>query len=77
MSIRKLTNVKIVSLTRLNSSASGNPRWLVLLDDGTETTTQSDASINYGIENPEYRNTSLTVEFSRAGRITDIHIESK
>jgi hypothetical protein len=67
-----LTGVRIVRLTRLNNSVNGNPRWLVLLDDGTETETQSDAGIGGVIDNSEYRDVPLTVTLSRAGRITHV-----
>lgn len=63
----------IEKLELLNASRDGNPRWKVTFTDGTVMHTQSNASVNYGIENTEHRNVPLTVTTSRAGRIT--HIE--
>jgi hypothetical protein len=39
MKATTLTGVKIVSLKRLKSSVNGNPRFLVLLNDGTDNET--------------------------------------
>jgi hypothetical protein len=69
-----LTGVRIVKLTRMNSSRNGNPRFLVLLDDGTEAPTQPDASISYGIGNPEYRDVPLTVSLNGRGFITNVEV---
>lgn len=71
-----ITGVHIVNLTRLLNSANGNPRWLVLLSDGTEAQTSPDADAGYGIENSEYQNVPLTVTMS-SGVITRIRRESK
>ena len=64
------TGLVIESLERLNNSVNGNPRYRVRFTDGTVADTQSDASLNYGISNPEYRDVPLRVTFTRAGRIS-------
>lgn len=63
----------IIGLERLRNSVNGNPRFRVTLDNGTIAITQSDAAINYGIANPEYRDVPLRVTFTKAGRIS--HLE--
>jgi hypothetical protein len=64
-------------LERLVNDRSGNPRWQVTFTDGTVAVTHSGAAINYGIDNREYRNVPLTVEFSPAGKITRMHPERR
>ena len=59
----------LVDAKRLNSSSNGNPRYLITFDDGSEVITQSDAAINYGITNHEYRDQPHDAELSRAGRL--------
>lgn len=68
---RTLHDVKILGLTRLNNSTSGNPRWLITLSDGTSAPTAPDADAGYGAENSEYQDTPLTVEM-QGGQITKI-----
>lgn len=46
---------KIRKLERRTLSRMGNPRFWVYLTDGTRYTTQTDGSVGYSIENPEYR----------------------
>jgi len=77
MSDTKRTGLKIVTLERLNLSRYGNPRFRVTFDDDTVAQTQSDASINYAIENRTYRDVPLTVTFTRAGRITHLEVEKE
>lgn len=60
----------IEHMERLNTSASGNPRFRVWFTDGTVADTQSDAALNYGIENREYQGVPLKVTFTRAGKIS-------
>ena len=48
-------NVRITHLERLNNSVNGNPAFMVTFDDGTSHRTQSDASVSYEIQNPEFR----------------------
>ena len=67
---KERTGLVIESLERLNNSVNGNPRYRVRFTDGTVADTQSDASLNYGISNPEYRDVPLRVTFTRAGRIS-------
>jgi hypothetical protein len=69
-----LTGVKIVSLKRLHNSVNGNPRWLVLLDDGTEARTKPDAMLSYTIDNPEYRKVPLAVRLDGRGNIASIEV---
>jgi len=64
------TGLVIESLERLNNSVNGNPRYRVHFTDGTVADTQSDASLNCGISNPEFRDVPLRVTFTRAGRIS-------
>jgi hypothetical protein len=72
----ELAGVKIVNLTRLaNTRATGNPRWLVLLSDGTEAETWPDADVAFGIENSEYQDTPLTVVM-RGRFITRLWVEN-
>lgn len=60
----------IESLERLRLSSNGNPRFRVHFTDGTVADTQSDASLNYGIENREYQGVPLKVTFTRAGKVS-------
>ncbi|TKK84617.1 hypothetical protein FDA94_28730 [Herbidospora galbida] len=64
----------IDTLERLNLSSAGNPRFKVTFTNGESAQTQSDASVNYGIENSEYRGVPLKVTFSPNGRITYIEV---
>jgi hypothetical protein len=64
----------IASLERLRPSRNGNPRFRVTFTNGHVAQTQSDASISYAIENPEYRDVPLHVEFSSAGKITHLKV---
>lgn len=64
-----LRNVRVVKTNRLNNSVNGNPRYSVVFDDGSVIETQSDAAVNYGITNPEYRDEPHDAELSRAGRL--------
>ena len=62
----------ISSLERLKLSTNGNPRFRVTFTDGTVAQTQTDSSIAYAIENPEYRGVPVKVSFTAAGRIWDL-----
>lgn len=62
----------IASLERLKLSTNGNPRFLVTFTDGTTAQTQTDASIGYSIENPEYRDVPVKVFTTPAGRIWNV-----
>lgn len=62
----------IASLERLRLSVNGNPRFRVTFTSGLVAQTQTDGSIGYAIENPEYRDVPVVVTFTRAGRIIDV-----
>lgn len=66
-----MTTRRVSSLTRLNNSINGNPRYRVLFTDGSSAVTKSDAAFCYGIDNPEMRG-EVIVKYSRGGRITDM-----
>lgn len=53
----------------MRSSVNGNPAFRVAFTNGLVARTQSDAAISYELENPEYRDVPLDVEFTPAGRI--------
>lgn len=62
----------IASLERLKLSMNGNPRFRVTFTDGTVAQTQTDGSVGYSIENPEYQDVPVRVYFTRAGRIWNV-----
>lgn len=64
--------VTIASLERMKLSTNGNPRFRVTFTDGTVAQTQTDSSIAYAIENPEYRDVPVKVSFTPAGRIWNV-----
>lgn len=68
-----ISGVRISELTRLNNSANGNPRWLVLLSNGLELKTKPNADINYGIENSEYQGVPLIV-YVEKNEIADVKV---
>ena len=71
MSGKPRTAIKIISsLERLYNSVNGNPRFHVWFTDGTGGITMSDASVNCGLTNPEYRGVPVVFTFTRAGRIS-------
>ena len=62
---------------RMNSSVNANPRYWVHFTNGEAYQTQSDASINYEINNltgREYKEKPVTVEITRNNRIIDIKV---
>lgn len=63
---------RIDIIERIGVSTNGNPRYRVTFDGGATYDTQSDASCNYGINNPEWLNVSLDIALSKAGKITHI-----
>ena len=73
----RIHRVTIESITRLNNSVNGNPRWAVTWDKSTDSVpnlvtrqTVSDASIGYEIGNPGYRaGSTVDLHLTRAGRI--------
>jgi hypothetical protein len=64
-------------LQRLTCSVNGNPRFRVHFTDGSSALTQSDASVAYGLGNPEYRDVPLEVTFTKAGRIAYLKVIEK
>jgi hypothetical protein len=61
----------ISRIERLKNSVNGNPRFRIGFDDGSTAHSQSDASFGYAVGNPGMREgDAVTVEFSRAGKIT-------
>lgn len=68
----KTFDAVIVSTKSLDNSAAGNPRWRVFLRGGEVLTTQSDASCNYGINNPEIIGQPVTLTLTASGRISHI-----
>ena len=62
----------IAELKRLKLSASGNPRYRVTLVGGAVMQTQTDASVNYAMGNPEWHNVPVILTTTRAGRIVGI-----
>jgi hypothetical protein len=59
----------IESLKRANNSVNGNPSWIVTCTDGTVLRTQSDASVSYALDNPNFRNVPVRFTLTAAGRI--------
>ena len=72
----RIITARIVKMERMTSSANGNPRFRVHLDNGESYPTQPDTMWAYGAENPEYVGTwrdreageSPLVEFHLNGR---------
>lgn len=64
----------IASLERLRLSSNGNPRFRVTFTDGRQADTQTDAAVNYGLENREYQGVPLEVTFSPNGRIVGVKV---
>jgi hypothetical protein len=72
---RQLT---IESIHRLRSSVKGNPAFRVVFTNGLVARTQSNASISYEVENPEFGNgVLLDVEFTPAGHIAVWRVAKK
>jgi hypothetical protein len=64
----------IEKLERLRLSANGNPRFRVTFTSGLVAQTQTDSSVGYSIENPEFRDRPVRVDFTRAGRIFGVEV---
>jgi len=64
----------IDTLTRLDNSRDGNPRYLVKFTNGRMAKTAADSQIGYGIDNSEYQGVSLDVEFNSAGEIVKVKV---
>lgn len=65
---RKIT-ARVVDVVRHGTSANANPCYRVVLDDGTSYLTASDASVAYGIANPEFRGVPVELTLTPGGRI--------
>lgn len=66
---------RIHSITRLDSSTNGNPRFKIAFDDAAASplTTSSDHAFCYAVGNPDMREGCLVrVELTRAGRISEM-----
>lgn len=59
----------ITDVTRHGTSVNANPQYRVHFADGTSALTSSDAAIAYEIANPEYRDATVELTLTRAGRI--------
>ena len=55
----------IARLDRRNSSTNGNPRYRVTLVGQATIDTETDASVNYAIDNPEYRDVPIVLTLER------------
>ena len=64
-----LSGVRIVSVTRLNNSVNGNPRFMLELDNGREYMTSSDASCSYEVDNYARSGDPFDAWLTKAGRI--------
>lgn len=72
MTVNTVTG-KVVRVIRHGHTVYGNPTMSVVLDTdewGVSHRISDNASIVYGIENPEYRESAHTFELTRAGRIS-------
>lgn len=67
----------IEKLERLKLSVNGNPRFRVTFTDGSVAQTQTDSSVGYSIENPEYRDVPVVISFTRTGRIFGVDVARK
>lgn len=59
----------ISSTERMASSPNGNPRWRLFLKDGGTLTTQVDANVSYGINNPGMIGEPVIITMTKAGRV--------
>ena len=57
--MKKIARISL--LKRANNSVDGNPRWRVYLNDGTMYHTKVDASVAFGLDNPEYKDCDVEV----------------
>jgi hypothetical protein len=58
-------------IERLSNSRNGNPAYRLHFTDGTSARTQSDASISYVVDGPEFRRGPVAFTTTKAGRIFD------
>lgn len=64
-----LRAVRVARTKRLANSRDGNPRYEVEFSDGTLARTESDASLNYDVENKLHSQAVLDVQLSHSGKI--------
>lgn len=62
---------KIAKLERL-ANTGGNPAWSVTLEDGLVARTAPGSQVAYSIENSEYQDVDVDIEFNNAGLIIGI-----
>lgn len=62
----------IKQVARLRNTSSGNPRHVVTFTDKTVAYVADDAQVNHTIENSEFLDTPLDVEYDEKGRITQL-----
>ena len=71
MKTLELTNARLVSYERRNSSAYGNPAWYVFFDNGTDSIigkTASNAQCGYTVENfRDGRTCTVSYHITKAG----------
>lgn len=64
---------KVLRVERMGTSRFGNPYFMVAIETATgevqKWRTQIDSSINYAIDNPEYKERAHAFKLTRAGRI--------
>lgn len=65
---------EIAWIEPFGTSVNSNPRYKVGFTDGSVLFTQWDASCNYEINNPEYRDGPVLLTLSRHGRIVYINL---
>jgi hypothetical protein len=56
----------IARLDRRKASTNGNPRYRVTLVGQATIDTETDASVNYAIDNPEYRDVPVILTLERS-----------
>lgn len=73
MASKSIEYVKTIDhLESLRNSVNGNPRFKVHFTDGTTALTQTDASVNYGLGNPENIGVPVKVTATPSGRIAHV-----
>lgn len=68
MKNRKIVKT-IAKIEAMISSANANPRYMLYFTDGEALPTAVDASVAYGIENPEFRGVPVEFEVTPRGQI--------
>jgi hypothetical protein len=72
---KKIEQVVLAGIRRSVNTASGNPRYVLTLEDGREFRTADDAAVNHSITNEDYQGVlvDLTV---REARVVGIEVSS-